>query len=112
MPEIKRKRQRELKTIGAMIDLWCRARHEANGPLCPDCQALLAYAGKRLDKCPYGEEKPTCRRCPIHCYNPAMRERVREIMRYAGPRLFRHHPLLALQHLADGRKGGRKEKRP
>jgi len=112
MPEEKRKRQRELKTIAAMIDLWCRARHETDGSLCPDCETLLAYAGKRLDKCPYGDEKPTCRRCPIHCYNPVMRGRVREIMRYAGPRLFRHHPLLALMHLAEGMKGGEKGKRP
>ena len=102
---------RERETIRALIGLWCRAHHGTMGLLCRDCETLLAYAGARLDKCPYGEEKPTCSRCPIHCYKPAMRNRIREVMRYAGPRLFRRHPLLALHHLLDGRKSREKAKR-
>lgn len=30
-----------------------------------------------------------------------MRERVKQVMRYAGPRMMLKHPLLALQHLFD-----------
>jgi len=102
----KERLQRELKTIQAMIGLWCRARHGMKETLCADCETLLTYAATRLDKCPYGEEKPACSRCAIHCYKPVMRKRVREVMRYAGPRLFRHHPLLAIHHLLDGLKAG------
>ena len=65
---------------------------------------LLAYARVRLDKCRYGTEKPTCANCPTHCYKPAMRERVREVMRYSGPRMLRKHPVLAVAHLVDGHK--------
>ena len=33
-----------------------------------------------------------------------MRERVREVMRYSGPRMLWRHPVLAAAHLMDGRK--------
>ncbi|MGA2526062.1 MAG: nitrous oxide-stimulated promoter family protein [Smithellaceae bacterium] len=95
--------ERECKTIREMISLSCRERHDTKkGEFCPACQELLTYARTRLDKCPYREDKPTCARCPIHCYKPAMRERIREMMRYAGPRMLRRHPVLALHHLLGG----------
>jgi hypothetical protein len=95
--------EREYKTIREMIDLSCSKRHGAKpGELCPSCRKLLSYAQARLDKCPYREKKPACARCPVHCYKPAMRDRIRDVMRWAGPRMMRHHPLLALRHLLDG----------
>ncbi|MEN6622892.1 MAG: nitrous oxide-stimulated promoter family protein [Smithella sp.] len=100
----KKRLRRELKTIRAMIMLYCRSQHEKKGTLCADCKTLLTYAAKRLDKCPYGEDKPVCDICSIHCYKPVMRKRVRDVMRYAGPRLLWHHPLLAIRHLLDRRK--------
>ena len=60
---------------------------------------LLAYAHARLDRCPFGEGKKTCRRCPVHCYKRDMRERMRQVMRYAGPRMIGVHPVAALRHL-------------
>src|SRR5512133_1380851 len=95
---------RERKTIRAMIDLYCREQHQTAGGLCSDCQELASYAGARLDKCPFGAAKTTCANCPVHCYKPAMRERVRVVMRYAGPRMLLRHPWLAVLHLFDGRR--------
>lgn len=95
--------QREYKTIEAMISLSCRECHGTKkGELCPMCEELLTYTKNRLDKCPYKEQKPTCAKCPIHCYKPLMREQIREVMRYAGPRMLRRHPILAIRHLPDG----------
>lgn len=94
---------REEKTVEAMVRLYCRDRHGGN-ELCPECSELLDYARVRLAHCPFQENKTTCGKCPVHCYRPAMRERVREIMRYAGPRMMRRHPLLALCHLLDARR--------
>jgi predicted amidophosphoribosyltransferase len=97
--------EREYKTISEMISLSCRERHGTKkGELCPVCDELLAYAKARLDKCPYKEQKPTCARCPIHCYKPAMKEQIRDVMRYAGPRMLRRHPILAILHLLNGLK--------
>lgn len=94
---------REAQTIEAMVALYCRAHHDGPAP-CGECDALLAYARERLAKCPFGEGKTTCARCPVHCYRPALREQVRAVMRFAGPRMLWRHPLLALLHLADGRR--------
>lgn len=87
----------------AMIQMYCRAKHGGRH-LCAACRALGEYAGGRLGRCPFGEDKPTCADCPVHCYAPAMRERVREVMRWAGPRMLWRHPILAVRHLLDGRR--------
>ncbi|HUI25120.1 MAG TPA: nitrous oxide-stimulated promoter family protein [Candidatus Kryptonia bacterium] len=86
-----------------MIGLFCRDHHGGR-QLCSDCATLLAYAHQRLEKCPFGEDKPTCVKCPVHCYKPACREQVRVVMRYAGPRLLLRRPILAIRHLLDERK--------
>ena len=85
-----------------MIRLYCRRQHGPRTELCADCAELLAYARARLSKCPFQEHKPTCARCPVHCYRPDVRERVRAVVRYAGPRMLLRHPFLALRHLIDG----------
>ncbi len=107
MPALHSRLAREARTFEAMIRLYCRDQHrsaEARAGLCPECHELLDYARQRLDKCPFGEAKTTCANCRIHCYKPAMRERVRVVMRYAGPRMLYRHPVLAVRHLLDGRK--------
>ncbi len=90
--------QCERKTVEAMIRLYCPAQHGTRG-LCDGCSELLEYANERLDKCPFGDEKPVCSQCRIHCYRPEMRKRITEVMRYAGPRMALRHPLRALRHL-------------
>jgi len=87
-----------------MIALFCRHNHAPDQDLCADCGELARYAAQRIDKCPFGEEKPTCANCSIHCYKPRARERVRAVMRYAGPRMLLRHPLLAIAHKLDGRR--------
>ncbi|HEX9117585.1 MAG TPA: nitrous oxide-stimulated promoter family protein [Anaerolineae bacterium] len=104
MAEVHPRLAREARTIAAMIHLYCREQHGAAGELCPDCRELLAYADLRLAKCPFQEGKTTCANCRVHCYKPAMRERIRVIMRYAGPRMLYRHPILAIRHLLDGRR--------
>ena len=93
---------RERKTSDAMIHIYCRGQHETYGGLCADCGELSEYVNKRLDKCPFQEGKTTCANCKVHCYKPAMREKIREVMRYAGPRMIYRHPLLAFGHFIDG----------
>ncbi len=122
--------KREIQTLTVMITLYCQ-RHHGGGKNgkdhCPECEPLLNYALARIDHCPYcrqkvkrgaenlpsGEgndhpgdyqDKPPCNLCPIHCYRPEMRERIRQVMRWAGPRMIWRHPLLAWFHLRDGRR--------
>ena len=95
---------REKKTIETMITMHCHDQHRTRGSLCQDCQDLLEYATERLDKCPYQEQKPTCAKCPVHCYKLEMREKVRAVMKYSGPRMAYRHPVQAIKHFVDGRK--------
>jgi hypothetical protein len=83
-----------------MIALTCRDLHGGGRRnLCAACLELRGYAHQRLVRCPFGADKPTCANCRIHCYKPEMRERVRQVMRHAGPRMLVRHPVLALMHL-------------
>ena len=86
-----------------MVGIYCAAYHDGSGDeLCSSCTDFLEYAETRLHKCPYGEDKPTCANCQVHCYKPARRAEAREIMRYAGPRMLLRHPLLTIAHQLDG----------
>jgi hypothetical protein len=92
---------REEKTISAMMHLFCRGQHKPKGrELCPACAELLAYAKAHLVKCSFGENKGSCAKCKIHCYEPRMRKRIITVMKYSGPRMLLRHPILAVRHLA------------
>ena len=95
---------REQSTIEAMMHLFCQDHHGSVTGLCCDCEDLLAYARQRLEICPFQERKPACNLCEVHCYSAKQRERVKEVMRYAGPRMLLRHPVLALRHLLDKRR--------
>lgn len=94
---------RERITVRAMVAMYCRNRH-GGAELCQSCAELATYADAKLDRCPYGGDKPACTKCPIHCYQAEPRERMREVMRWAGPRMIWTHPYLAVRHLLDERK--------
>jgi len=96
---------RERTTIEAMIRPYCRRHHDPQGDvLCPCCQELLEYAFGRTKACRFGEDKPACAKCAIHCYKPDMRTAIIEVMRWSGPRMLWCHPYLAIRHLFDSMK--------
>ncbi|MEG1587182.1 MAG: nitrous oxide-stimulated promoter family protein [Bacteroidales bacterium] len=86
------------ETIEMMVRIFCKWNMEGDG-ICSGCQDLLEYARERLDRCPFGEHKPSCRKCRIHCYKPSMRKRMQEVMRFAGPRMLLYHPVVAIKHI-------------
>ncbi|MEI6514839.1 MAG: nitrous oxide-stimulated promoter family protein [bacterium] len=94
--------ERERETLQAMIRICCRDLHHSGKTLCEGCQELEDYALARLDNCTFGPDKPKCADCPIHCYKPAMRDRIRMVMRHSGPKMLVKHPMLALGHVMDG----------
>jgi hypothetical protein len=96
---------RERRTIEAMIRLYCRDLHRKSSELCAECKELSEYAGRKLDECPFREEKQTCNKCIVHCYSTEMRKKIRDVMRYAGPRMLRRHPILAIRHMIDEFRG-------
>ena len=93
---------RERRTIEVMIGMYCRAHHAVDGGLCAECHGLLNYAVQCIDGCPLKSAKPACLNCPVHCYKPDMREQMRKVMRFAGPRMIIKHPVLSILHCLDG----------
>lgn len=103
--EIRSKREREKRTVAEMIALYCRRQHGTKkGELCEECQALLDYAQQRSEHCPFMETKTFCSNCRVHCYKPAMREKIRAVMRFSGPRMLFVHPVMAISHLIESNK--------
>ena len=90
--------QKEKEVVTTMVRLYCEKK-EGNKELCRECKDILDYAYARLDHCKFGEKKSSCKKCPIHCYKPSMREKMREVMRFSGPRILFYHPLEAIRHL-------------
>lgn len=92
--------EREKRTVRLMIGIYCRRMHHGSGEaLCPSCRELSDYACERLERCPKGDAKTSCRKCDIHCYAPSRRDSIREVMRTVGPGMIFSHPLAAIRHL-------------
>ena len=99
LQSVEAKRQREKRMVQEMVALYCRKKHGGQKRLCPECAALAEYAGQRSDRCPFMETKTFCSACKVHCYSKEMQEKIKEVMKYAGPRMLFYHPLQALDHM-------------
>lgn len=89
----------EKQTVKKMIQIFCHGNHgTSQKELCQQCQLLLNYAEERVDKCIFGEKKPVCAKCNIHCYKSKMKNSIKEVMRYSGPRMLYKSPLLTLRY--------------
>ena len=89
---------REKETVDKMIGLYCRHKLKRDTPT-EEFKELMDYAHKQLDRCKFGDDKPACKRCPIHCYKPEMREKIRMVMRWTGPRMLIYNPMMFIRHL-------------
>lgn len=101
--EIKDKCEREKIIVAQMIALYCKKQHRSK-QLCADCASLAEYARLKSDKCPFMETKLFCSNCKVHCYQPEMREKIRQVMRFSGPRMLFYHPVLAIRHVIESQK--------
>ena len=96
---------KEKDVVKKMIALYCNKKHGTRDDnLCEDCQELVTYSFQRLDHCRYGEEKPTCRKCPTHCYGPSKRKQIRTVMRFSGMRLVIQAPVEWIRHRVHDRR--------
>lgn len=72
--------------------------------LCAECEAHLAYAEKRRAYCPQ-DPKPFCAHCDTQCYRPEELAWQAQMMRYSGPKSWRHgHTIDGIRHMLEGRR--------
>lgn len=81
------------------MEIFCRDTHGTNGDLCTSCHDIFSYARMRIDRCPFKADKAVCSDCQVHCFQEKYREKIKTIMRFAGPKMPLRHPLLALRHV-------------
>ena len=108
MNKIEEKRQREISIVTKMIEVYCRKKHGTKDGLCPECQELLDYATFRSNHCPFMEIKTFCANCRVHCYKPDMKDKIKNVMRFSGPRMLLYYPLATIRHLIESIKEKRK----
>lgn len=104
MKKIENKREQEKQVVSLMIRIYCKNHHGTKSELCPECQKLHDYAMMRTEKCPFMESKTFCSNCRVHCYKADMREKIREVMRFSGPRMMLYHPVMAISHVIESKK--------
>ena len=115
--EIQKKRDDEKATVTLMIQLYCHKCHKTKKAmkssefLCDECKELSNYVNERVQKCPYTAKgtKTFCSFCKTHCYKSEMREKIRTVMRFSGPRMMFYHPVKTFRHLALTLKEKRKQ---
>lgn len=98
---IEEKRELEKEVVTWMIKRYCKGKHKRHGDNvpCEECKQLIDYAILRSDKCPFIKTKTFCSNCKVHCYKPEMRVKIKEVMRYSGPRMLFYHPFMAINHV-------------
>ena len=110
MTEIEKKREKEKEVVILMIRLFCHKKHSTKTGLCAECAELAEYACERSDHCPFMESKTFCSNCSVHCYRPDMREKIRDVMRFSGPRMLLYHPVMAVKHLVSTKREAKRLK--
>lgn len=111
MDKTEAKRQKEKELVTLMTKLYCKKKHGSQDSLCHSCRSLYEYAMLRINNCPFMETKTFCSGCKVHCYKPEMREKIREVMRFSGPRLIFYHPIAAIRHMLESVKNKIQDKR-
>ena len=98
--KIEKKRKNEIRSVTQMIEYFCQKKHKEsyNNELCDECKSLSDYARSRTERCPFMESKTFCNNCKVHCYSPEMRKRIKEVMRFSGPRMMIYHPVMCIRH--------------
>lgn len=111
MKTVEDKRLYEKQLVSQMIDLFCKRNHKHKKGLCNQCKSLKEYAELRIDKCPFMETKTFCSNCKVHCYQKQMRENIREVMRFSGPRMIFYHPITAVRHIIESSKEKKRQEK-
>jgi len=109
------KKEKDIRILTDFVGIYCREHHvsadkqqftpvemglpasSSRADLCPECDRLLKHGIAKLLLCRH-DPKPMCKKCRTHCYAPAYRERIKEVMKFSGLYLIKHGRLDLLLH--------------
>ena len=89
--------EREKRTVAVMVKMYCDHYHDKVGAICSDCDELTKFANERINRCIFQKDKPVCSGCQVHCYRTDMRDKIKTVMRFAGPKMMFRHPILGIR---------------
>lgn len=92
--------EREKRVVKLMIQKYCSNFHNSE-ILCAECADLLNYSVKHLLACPFAENKPACSACTIHCYSKNYKNKIKQVMRFSGPKMIFEHPKDTIYYFFD-----------
>ncbi|MFA9398109.1 MAG: nitrous oxide-stimulated promoter family protein [Clostridiaceae bacterium] len=95
---MKNKIENQKAILEIMIKMYCNKKHKTKEGLCEECGVLFEYAIERLENCKFGENKTSCGMCKVHCYKEDMRDEIRKVMKFSGPRMILYHPKALIKH--------------
>ena len=101
--------EKDRKTLEAIGRIYCRGNHDASKDaegLCAECRETVDVTLGRTAVCPYGHAG-NCQDCDIHCQRGDAQRRIREMMRYAAPRMAFRHPIMTAEYLRKKFRAGR-----
>ena len=110
-------KRRDIKVLGNFISIFCREKHDGEDRdvftikddrvteclgdeeilLCEDCRKLMTHGLAKMMQCTQ-DPKPMCKKCEVHCYAPAYREKIREVMKFSGLYLVKHGRVDLMYH--------------
>ena len=97
MDQFTRAQVKDLKLVFNFVRIYCGSRHGDQVKtniqvenitvketlLCDECAKVACHSLAKRRNCPL-ELKPSCKKCPVHCYGRDYRARIREIMAFSG----------------------------
>ncbi len=111
METMTKRQKKDIRLLAGFVRLYCAGHHDETSrvdvrlpaglgtvPLCGECGQLLSYAVSKRLSCPLEGEKPSCKRCRIHCYGDRERKKIRQVMAWAGKRMIMSGRLAYLWH--------------
>ena len=103
----KQRVERDRRTLAAIGSIYCKGNHPSaqrdETGMCPECRAVIEATAQRAEACPFGHEG-NCQDCSVRCQRGEAQVRIKQIMRYAAPRMAFRHPLMTLEYLRKKRR--------
>ena len=90
---------KEKENIRKSFGKYCNENHgTSDEKLCPKCTALLTTVMLKIQRCPYGINKPVCDNCETPCFGEEATNNFREIMKSSRKKMLLSHPLMTIKH--------------
>ena len=102
--KIQGKREREKRTVALMIRLYCRKKHGTKKIFVPNAKHFRSMRCSAVINAPLWKPRPFALTAVCIVTSRKCVKKIREVMRFSGPRMILHHPVMAVRHVIESKK--------